>query len=52
MKKKVKILRILRTLNPEYGGPSSATIDSSLALSKQNFKIDIVTSDSKNSNFF
>ena len=52
MKKKVKILRILRTLNPKYGGPSSATIDSSLALSKQNFKIDIVTSDSKNSNFF
>lgn len=52
MKKKVKILRILRTLNPKYGGPSSATIDSSLALSKQNFKIDIATSDSKNSSFF
>ena len=52
MKKNVKILRILRTLNPKYGGPSFATIDSSLALSKQNFKIDIVTSDTKNSSFF
>ena len=51
MKNKTKILRIIHTLNPEYGGPQNAILDSSLALKKRGFKVDIVTSDKKKSNF-
>ena len=45
MKKKIKVLNVISSLNPIHGGTSSATIDLSLALSKKNFKIDIVTND-------
>ena len=45
MKKKIKVLNVISSLNPILGGTSSATIDLSLALSKKNFKIDIVTND-------
>ena len=51
MKNKTKILRIIHTLNPEYGGPQNAILDSSLALKRRGFKVDIVTSDKKKSNF-
>ena len=45
MKKKIKVLNIISSLNPIYGGTSSSTIDLSLALAKKGFKIDIVTND-------
>jgi len=51
-KKKIKILRIIGTLDPKYGGPSRAIIDNSMSLQKQGFDIDILTSDKKNSNYF
>ena len=50
-KNKIKILRIIHTLNPERGGPQNAILDSSLALSKRGFKVDIVTGDDENLNF-
>ena len=52
MKNKIKVLRIITSLDPEYGGPSKAIIDSSISLVSQGFKIDILTGDAKNSNFF
>ena len=39
------------TLNPNWGGPVKAIIDSTIHLSKQGFKVDIVTCDPTNSNF-
>ena len=52
MKKKIKILRIISSLDPKYGGPSKTIIDSSVTLNKQGFKVDILTSDNENSIFF
>ena len=52
MKNKIKVLRIITSLDPKFGGPSKAIIDSSIALSNQGFKIDILTADFGNSNFF
>ena len=52
MKKKIKILRIITSLNPKYGGPSRATVESSLNLVKQGFEVHILTRDQSNSNFF
>jgi len=52
MKKKKRILRIINSLDPKYGGPSIATIDSTKILNQNNFNVDIVTSDEKNSNFY
>jgi hypothetical protein len=49
---KIKILRIINSLDPKYGGPSIATIDSTKILNQNNFDVDIVTSDKKNSNFY
>ena len=46
--KKIKILRIIHTLNPELGGPSNAIIHNSKALKKNGFSVDILTSDKKN----
>jgi glycosyltransferase involved in cell wall biosynthesis len=51
-KKKIKVLRIIPTLDPSYGGPSTATIESSLVLHNRGMKVDIVTCDEKNKNFF
>ena len=51
MNKKKKILRIITTLNPSYGGASSAIIDSSTALEKHGFSVDILTCDPKNSKY-
>ena len=39
------------TLNPKWGGPVKAIIDSTIYLSKQGLKVDIVTCDPTNSNF-
>ena len=39
MNKTKKILRIINTLNPSYGGSSSAIIDHSIALKKYSGKI-------------
>ena len=44
---KIKILRIINSLDPKYGGPSIATIDSTKILNQNNFDVDIVTSDKK-----
>ena len=44
----IKILNIIQTLNPEYGGPATSLIDNSLMLSKKGFKVDILTYDTKN----
>ena len=52
MKRKLKILRLMTTIDPKFGGPNHTVIASSLALSKQGFKVDMLTSDRKNSNFF
>ena len=51
MKKKIKLLNIISTLNPQYGGASTATIDLSLSLINKNFSVDIVTNDPIKSNF-
>ena len=47
MNSKIKILRIIDTLDPRHGGPQNAILSSSLALNKKGFKVDIVTSDNK-----
>ena len=49
---KKKILRIIHSLDPKMGGPARAIIDSSIILSKQGFKVDILTADSKDSDFY
>lgn len=51
MKNKIKILRIIPTLNPAYGGPANAILDSSISLVKNGFKVDILTYDKKNSSY-
>ena len=44
---KIKILRIIHTLDTKHGGPQNAIIDNSQALIKKGFKVDILTSDKK-----
>ena len=51
-KKKNKVLRIISSINPKFGGPSKTIIDSSILLTTQGFKVDILTSDPVYSNFF
>ena len=51
MKNKIKILRIIQTLNPAYGGPANTIIDNSLALIKNGFIVDILTYDNKNTSY-
>ncbi len=48
---KKKILRIITTLNPEYGGPINAIIHNSRALIKKGIKVDILTCDNKNTRY-
>lgn len=50
--KKIKILRIIGTLDPEYGGPAKAIIDHSIALSKEGFDVTILTSDNKKNKYY
>ena len=51
-KRKTKILRIISTLNPEYGGPSRAIIDSSIILNLNGIDVDILTCDKPKQSFF
>jgi len=51
MKKKIKVLRIISSLDPRFGGPSKTIIDSSLDLINEGFEVDILTHDKKNSKF-
>ena len=50
-KKKIKLLRIIPSLDPNFGGPSFATIESSIILSQKGIKVDIITCDSTNKSF-
>ena len=43
MSHRYKVLRIISTLNPKYGGPSNTIIDSSKLLYKTGFKVDVRT---------
>jgi glycosyltransferase involved in cell wall biosynthesis len=52
MKNTVKLLRIISTLDPKYGGPAGAIIDNSLYLKSKGIRVDIVTNDCENSNFY
>ena len=47
MNKKIKVLRIISTLDQSFGGPTNTIVDSSLALAKSGFKVDILTFDNK-----
>ena len=48
MYKKIKILKIITTLNPKSGGPQASITASSNALCNIGFSVDILTSDKKN----
>jgi glycosyltransferase involved in cell wall biosynthesis len=48
MKKRIRILRIIHSLNPIYGGPQNAIIDNSLSLIQNGIEVDILTSDNEN----
>ena len=52
MKNTIKLLRIISSLNPKYGGPAAAIIDNSLYLKSKGIRVDIVTNDCENSNFY
>ena len=52
MSNKIKVLRIISTLNPQQGGPAKAIIDNSLAMINQNIKVDILTCDRASSKFY
>jgi len=52
MSNKIKVLRIIATLNPQQGGPIRAIIDNSLAMINQNIKVDILTCDRTSSKFY
>ena len=45
MKRKIKILRIIHSLNPKWGGPANAIIDHSRYLINLGMKVDILVND-------
>ena len=49
MKKKFKILRIITSLDPIFGGPSKTIFDSSFMLTKKGYEVDILTGEQKGS---
>ena len=51
MKNKIRILEIIQTLNPAYGGPATSILDRAAALVKNGFKVDILTYDKKKSSY-
>ena len=51
MKHRLKILRIIGSLDPKFGGPSRGVLESSKQLAKEGFKVDIVTCDKKKIKF-
>ena len=52
MNKNNKVLRIVTSLNPKLGGPPVGIINNSIALMRNGFEVDILTSDPINSNYF
>lgn len=52
MKNNIKLLRIISTLDPRYGGPSRSIVDSSVSLVMKGIKVDIVTNDPPGSKFY
>ena len=52
MKPKFKVLRIIGSIDPKFGGPVMGIIDSSLTLIKQGFEVHILTADLKKDIFF
>ena len=51
MKKKIKILRIVQSLNPSYGGIATALVDNSISLLNYGLNVNILTYDPHGSNF-
>ena len=51
MKHRLKILRIITSLDPKFGGPSRGVLESSKQLAKEGFKVDIVTCDKEKIKF-
>lgn len=51
MRNKHKILRIISSLDPKYGGPQAGILSSSNQLIKEGFKVDILTLDKKKINY-
>ena len=49
--KKKKILKIISSIDPSYGGPSRGVINTSIHLSKRGYLVDIVTIDKHKFNF-
>ena len=47
MKHRLKILRIITSLNPKFGGTTRGVIESTKQLVKEGFEVDIVTCDPK-----
>ena len=45
MKNRLKILRIVTSLDPKFGGPSRGILESSRQLYQSGFQVDIVTCD-------
>ena len=45
MRKKIKILRIIKSMNYEIGGPVQGIIESSLKLKEDNISVDVLTSE-------
>ena len=52
MNNTVKLLRIISTLDPKFGGPSRAIIDNSLYLQSKGIIVDIVTNDLADTKFY
>ena len=51
MKGKLKILRIITSLDPKLGGPIKGILESSKQLVNEGFKVDIVTCDKEKIKF-
>ena len=52
MKHKLKILRIITSIDPKFGGPAKTIIDGSLVLYNKGINVDVLTCDKEGSNFF
>ena len=50
MERKIRILNIISSLDPKYGGLTSCLIHWAIQLRKDNFEVAIVTSDNKSTN--
>ena len=51
MERKIRILNIISSLDPKYGGLTSCLIHWAIQLRKDNFEVAIVTSDNKSTNY-